>query len=356
MVPLFQSLLQQGKLPDTWKIAKILPLKKPNKGNYLLPGAYHPISLLPTLSKALEYLVVQKLAHLCDAHDLLPGNHFGGLKCKNTLDALVVLQEKIYQAWRDKKVLSLITFYVQGAFNGMAKDVLFQRLQKRRIPEVFVSWIENFCSQRQATLSVNGESTNLTALEHAGLSQGSPLSPILFLFFNADLVQEPINKNKGSIAFIDNYTAWVTGDSIVSNMNALQAKIIPHLEGWAYDSGAIFNPEKTILIHFTRNKSKLTAEGAASAYIQFGQEIIKPKLEVKLLGVVFDQKLTYKHHIAKAAKRGIKAALALKRLKNLKPEITRQLFVSTVAPVVDYASPIWVPGATLSSLRTLDNL
>ena len=33
VVPLFQSSLQRGKLPDTWKIAKIQPLRKPNKGN-----------------------------------------------------------------------------------------------------------------------------------------------------------------------------------------------------------------------------------------------------------------------------------------------------------------------------------
>ena len=96
VIPLFECSLQQGKLSDTWKLAKILPLKKPNKGNYMLLGAYCPISLLPTLNKALEYLVAPKLAHLCDAHDLLPGNHFSGLKCKSILDALVVLQEKVY--------------------------------------------------------------------------------------------------------------------------------------------------------------------------------------------------------------------------------------------------------------------
>lgn len=124
LVPLFQVSLLEGKLPAIWKIAKILPLRKPNKGNYALPGAYRPISLLHTLSKAMEYLVAQKIAHLCDSYSLLPGNHFGGSKCKSTLDALVVLQEKIYQAWRDKKVLSLITFDVQGAFNGVAKEVL----------------------------------------------------------------------------------------------------------------------------------------------------------------------------------------------------------------------------------------
>ena len=125
-MPLFQSSLQQGKLPNTWKIAKILLLKKPNKGNYTLLRAYQPIFLLPTLSKTIEYLIAQKIAHISDAYNLLPGNHFGGLKCKNTLDALVVLQKKIYQVWKDKKVLSLLTFDVQGAFNRVTRDVLLQ--------------------------------------------------------------------------------------------------------------------------------------------------------------------------------------------------------------------------------------
>jgi hypothetical protein len=35
---------------------------------------------------------------------------------------------------------------------------------------------------------VNGQASEARELEQAGLPQGSPLSPILFLFFNADLV------------------------------------------------------------------------------------------------------------------------------------------------------------------------
>ena len=61
---------------------------------------------------------------------------------------------------------------------------------------------------------------------------------------------------------------------------------------------------------------------------------------MKLLKVVFDQKFTYKHHIAKAAKKNIKVALALKWLKNLRPKTSQQVFASTVAPVIDYALPI----------------
>lgn len=95
-------------------------------------------------------------------------------------------------------------------------------------------------------------------------------------------------------------------------------------------------------------------ECATSTYIQFAQETIKPKLEVKLLKVFFDQKLTCKHHITKIAKSGIKIVLALRRLKNLKSKTICQLYVSTVAPVVNYASPIWTPSVIQTSFYILD--
>lgn len=60
------------------------------------------------------------------------------------------------------------------------------------------------------------------ALLQAGLLQVSPLSPILFLFFNADLVQFVNNKNKGVIAFTNDYSAWVTGPLASENVAQLQ--------------------------------------------------------------------------------------------------------------------------------------
>ena len=105
--------------------------------------------------------------------------------------------------------MSLITFDVKGAFSGVAVDILIHQLRKRRIPEQMVRWIESFCKDRKATVTVNGETSKTAALNQAGLPQGSPLLSILYLFFNSDLVQGVINKNKGSIAFIDDFIAWV---------------------------------------------------------------------------------------------------------------------------------------------------
>jgi ribonuclease HI len=55
-----------------------------------------------------------------------------------------------------------------------------------------------------------------------------------------------------------------------------------------------------------------------------------------------DAKIKYKEHIARAASKGLEAALELKRLRGLSPATARQLFTSTVAPVVDYASNVWM--------------
>ena len=55
-----------------------------------------------------------------------------------------------------------------------------------------------------------------------------------------------------------------------------------------------------------------------------------------------DTKLKYKEHIAEAAAKGLEAVLELRRLKGLSPATARQLFTATVAPVVDYASNVWM--------------
>lgn len=153
-----------------------------------------------------------------------------------------------------------MTFDIQGAFNGVAKDVLCSRLRERRIPESLVLWVSDFCSGWTASITVNGESSDQIAIQDARLPQGSPLSPILFLFFIADLVKSVMNKSKGVIAFIDDYTAWVTGSEIESNTELLQKAIVPKLKAWAGNSGAVFNREKTVLVHFTRSSRKTTAE------------------------------------------------------------------------------------------------
>jgi hypothetical protein len=55
-----------------------------------------------------------------------------------------------------------------------------------------------------------------------------------------------------------------------------------------------------------------------------------PTPEVKILGVLLDQKLRFESHVGKTASKGMMAVLALRRLRGLPPAVARQLFMSTL--------------------------
>ncbi|OAQ57647.1 endonuclease/exonuclease/phosphatase [Purpureocillium lilacinum] len=286
VLALFQASLRDGVVPDQWRTAKVIPLKKPEKGDYTEAKAWRPISLLPTLGKILEAVVAERISYVVETYGLLPANHFGARKRRSAEQGLLLLQEQIYKAWRARKVLSLISFDVKGAYN-------------------------------------------------AGLPQGSPLSPVLFLFFNADLVQRRIKAAGGSIAFIDDYSAWVTGRTAEANRAGIQV-IIDEAIDWEKRSGATFEVDKTTIVHFTRG----TARNDGSFWIK-GTEV-KPKRSAKILGVIMDSALRYQIHMARAAQKGLTAAMNLRRLKLLSPRVARQLFMATVAPAMDHASNVWM--------------
>ena len=56
-----------------------------------------------------------------------------------------------------------------------------------------------------ANIKFNNFETDIWCLNNAELAQGLPLLPILFAFFNADLVDQPMNIKGEASIYIDNY-------------------------------------------------------------------------------------------------------------------------------------------------------
>jgi len=347
---LFRISIEQGRLASTWKTAKIVPLRKIGRPDYTISKAYRPISLLSNLGKILEGVVAERISYLVERYQLLPKHHFGARKQRSTTHALLLLQEAIWQAWRGKKTLTLASFDVKGAYNGVAKDHLLDQLRRRKIPEPMVRWIDDFCTNRKACVSVNGTTSKVYDLPQAGLPQGSPLSPILFLFFNAELLQHSI-PHGGSLGFVDDITTWVVGSSAEENTSRIQQSVIPMLERWETSSGATFEAEKTQFLHFPPRGVRTEL---CSTPIRFKNEDVNPKEQAKILGLTMDQKLNFKTHLAIVGEKARHAALAIKRLRGLRSSTARQLYTSTVAPVTDYAAPVWFPKATQVALRELE--
>ena len=128
LVRLHHASLELGHIPGKWKTVRIVTLRKPGKSDYTIPKAFRPISLIPTVSKGLEAVVAARLSYITEQYGLLPENHLGGRPSRSAEQALNVVIERIYQAWRKRKILTLISFDVKGAFNGVHAEVLRHRL------------------------------------------------------------------------------------------------------------------------------------------------------------------------------------------------------------------------------------
>lgn len=71
---------------------------------------------------------------------------------------------------------------------------------------------------------------SVAPLPYAGLAQGSPLSPILFAFFNSDLVGQEVNTQGAASAYIDDCFRWRVGKSTEENLQKLQMEDIPRID------------------------------------------------------------------------------------------------------------------------------
>ena len=327
---IFTASIQLGYYPEQWKRARIVVLRKPGKSDYSIPGAYRPISLLNTLGKLLEAVMAKRLSYYAETHGLLPDTQFGARPGRNTEQALLVLTNAIDRALLKKKVVTLVSFDLKGAFNGVNKISLDTRLYIQGIPSVARKWIRSFMEARSASIKFDDFQTAVAPLENAGLAQGSPLSPILFAFFNSDLVDQPVDSNGGASAYIDDYFRWRVGRSAEDNIQKIQNEDIPRIEAWAKRTGSCFAVKKTELIHITRRKGEHT-----KGQIVMQGTTIRPSATAKLLGVVFDQELRWKQHVQQAIKRATKVNIAIGGLRHLRPAQMRQLYQTCVTPVMD---------------------
>ena len=226
LTPLFQACAEQSYHPQAFKMANTIVMKKPpGKADYTIPKGYRPIALLNTLGKALESIMAEKITYLADKFQLLPETQMGARRGKSTETALELLTEQVHSVWgqgRDK-MATLLSMDVAGAFDTVSHQRLIHNLKKRKIPVWIINWVESFLTDRKTTLAIYSQITNMFAVR-TGIPQGSPVSPILYLFYNADLLdlcERPGTRASG-IGFVDDVNILAYSTSTEENCRTLE--------------------------------------------------------------------------------------------------------------------------------------
>lgn len=155
-----------------------------------------------------------------------------------------------------------------------------------------VRWIRSYLEGRTARLSFDGEDSEPLSVR-AGVPQGSPLSPILFLLYITSLYEAlSTNPRLLVVGFADNTNLMVFGRTIEGNCRQLE-EAWPTCERWARTRGMQFEPAKSELIHFTRTRAP------PSLAVRQGDATVRPTESGRFLGVWLDRKLRWRTHLQK---------------------------------------------------------
>ena len=178
----FTSLFVHGILPDSMMSVVLVPIIKNKCGNINSQDNYRPIALASIMSKVMEKVILNRIEHFLTTNK----NQFGFKKGHGTDQCIYVLKEVINLYSSLNTCLSICFLDVSKAFDRVNHQLLFQKLEKRKVPgyilRILVFWYEN------QTMSVRwGNLLSDSFHVSNGVRQGGILSSHLFNVYIDDL-------------------------------------------------------------------------------------------------------------------------------------------------------------------------
>ena len=358
IISLMQKCLRKGYHPKSWRKAIAVAIPKPNKPDYSNPRAYRLITLLECLAKVLERIVANRLTFIAGSLNLIPPNQFGGRSNSSTDDAIMTFVTDVQTAWNNGKVTSALTFDIKGYFDFVNHDRLLHELRRKHLPLEYIKWTHSFLSDREAAICIDGKCGQMSPVEN-GIPQGSPVSPVMASFYSAELIEkfkipaipEPDRITFPSqptptniIMYVDDGKIYVSSKSLETNTIILRLAYL-EVETWLKSAGLASDLTKREIMHYSRRRKYDCCPSLTILDHDGITRTIVLESTVKWLGVHFDRKLRFQHHVKTAAAKGENAVNALKMLSNtvrgLSQVHLRRLYLSCITTKMLYACPAW---------------
>lgn len=195
---IFNACLQLHYFPQKWKEATILAFHKPGK-DPKNTCSYRPISLLPTMSKILENIILDRIKIEGKLEEKINDNQFGFRTKRNTVKQLARIVYDITNNFNMNRSTAALLLDSEKAFDTVWHDRLLCKLKAIGLPSYIIKIIASFLSNRKFMVKVENSFSAAKNIA-AGVPQGSILGPVIYIISNNDI---PKNEKTKTALFAD---------------------------------------------------------------------------------------------------------------------------------------------------------
>lgn len=348
LTKIFNSMIKHQYFSASLKKSKIILFSKPGK-DPKFPQNYRPISLLTALSKLFERIILTRLNHHLNTHNILRNEQFGFRQSHSTSHQLLRITDSIIDGFNRNQVTGVVFLDISQAFDKVWHEGLIHKLMQYNFPPYLIHIIKSYLTNRTFEVHLQGAISSVRSIE-AGVPQGSVLGPTLFNIYINDMPSIP----RIEIALYADDTAL-----IAKSMRGFQAcnylqNALDILEEWYSDWRIKINVSKSSGTIFTR-KSKLHS---TSIPISLFDENIPWSKTSKYLGVTMDHRLTWAPHITELSKKCNQRIALLKPLigksNHIDTSVGILLYKTLILPIMTYAGPVWAGTAKTTNINKLE--
>lgn len=333
IVSYFNAALRLKHFPNAFKKANIIVFPKPKK-DHSLPDNYRPISLLSSLGKVFEAIILNRIKNQCEKLDILPNFQFGFRTKHSTEQQVHRITEYITEGFGENESTAAIFLDISRAFDKIWHNGLIYKLIKFKFNGNIVKLIKSYLLNRTFRIKIDDTFSSWKNIK-AGVPQGSILSPTLYIIYTSDM-PKPMDT---IIATFADDTAILTSEENPNYIHSRLQRGINHLESWFSLWRLEINEQKSVAVIFSKKRNIQIRE------ITINNIPLSWSESAKYLGVTLDKKLTFASHInnkinqAKFSLKNLLCLLGKNSKLNLNNKLT--LYKTIIRPTMAYGAQSW---------------
>lgn len=320
-----------GIFPNIWKRAKVVLL--PKKGKDLSTcSAYRPICLLPCWGKLFDKIIKNRLIFYLEEKGLIDEKQFGFRKGRSTEDALSNIVKRIKENINNKEISLLVSLDFKSAFNSVNVNILISKIIELDIPNTLKRILIDFCINRKVAID------NVELDYDTGVPQGSSLGPILWNIYINEILK--INMEGALLQAFADDLILVVNEKASYRFTTSVNRLLDRMYNWIREHKLVLNFEKCEFIMVYKGK-RITHIPS----IKIDNNKIRFVTELKYLGVIFDEKMTWVKHVNYMKDKVINFQFRVNRISRatwgLRGSVLKETYEAVIEKYILYGASIW---------------